>query len=148
MQRLWEWQQMNKTNNSSTISSTGYKNRFKKLIDYAQAHTAPVVTKTEVVKLENYSFEYKEYLETDDEYYWTSTVTVNTSRFDDKWSIRVKTDGTTRATKFGEGYEDLIRALAFYMNTPHYGTPEYDDLLVESFTETAEDFKTYETMWD
>ena len=157
MQRLYEWKQMNTTkattsNNSSAgtsgVAKNKFKNRFKKLIDYAQTHTAPIVTKTEVVKLEEYSFEYKEYLETDDEYYWTSTVTVNTSRFDDKWSIRVKTDETTRATKFGEGYEDLIRALGFYMNTPNYGTPEYDDLLVESLTETAEDFKTYETMWD
>lgn len=148
MQRLWEWQQMNKTNNSSTTSSTGYKNRFKKLIDYAQAHTAPVVTKTEVVKLDNYSFEYKEYFETDDGVKWVSSIEANTSRFDDKWSIRYKTDGTSRATKFGEGYEDLIRAIGFYMNTPNYGTPEYDNLLIESLTETTEDFKTYETMWD
>ena len=148
MQRLWEWKQMNKTNNSSTTSSTGYKNRFKKLIDYAQAHTAPVVTKTEVVKLDNYSFEYKEYFETDDGVKWVSSIEANTSRFDDKWSIRYKTDEILRATKSGEGYEDLIRALGFYMNTPNYGTPEYDNLLVESLTETAEDFKTYETMWD
>lgn len=148
MQRLWEWKQMNKTNNSSTSSSTGYKNRFKKLIDYAQAHTAPVVTKTEVVKLDNYSFEYKEYFETDDGVKWVSSIEANTSRFDDKWSIRYKTDEILRATKSGEGYEDLIRALGFYMNTPNYGTPEYDNLLVESLTETAEDFKTYETMWD
>lgn len=34
------------------------------------------------------------------------------------------------------------------MNTPNYGTPEYDNLLIESLAETAEDFKTYETMWD
>ena len=148
MQRLWEWQQMNKTNNSSTTSSTGYKNRFKKLIDYAQAHTAPVVTKTEVVKLDNYSFEYKEYFETDDGVKWVSSIEASTSRFDNKWSIRIKTDEILRATKSGEGYEDLIRALGFYMNTPIYGTPEYNNLLIESLTETAEDFKTYETMWD
>lgn len=148
MRRLYEWKQMNKTNNSSTSSSTGYKNRFKKLIDYAQAHTAPVVTKTEVVKLDNYSFEYKEYFETDDGVKWVSSIEANTSRFDDKWSIRYKTDEILRATKSGEGYEDLIRALGFYMNAPNYGTPEYDNLLVESLTETAEDFKTYETMWD
>lgn len=148
MQRLYEWKQMNKTNNSSTSSSTGYKNRFKKLIDYAQAHTAPIVTKTEVVRLDNYSFEYKEYFETEDGVEWVASIEASTSRFDNKWSIRVKTDEMLRATKSGEGYEDLIRALGFYMNTPNYGTPEYDNLLVESLTETAEDFKTYETMWD
>lgn len=148
MQRLYEWKQMNKTNNSSTSSSTGYKNRFKKLIDYAQAHTTPIVTKTEVVKLDNYSFQYKEYFETEDGVEWVSSIEASTSRFDNKWSIRVKTDEILRATKSGEGYEDLIRALGFYMNTPNYGTPEYDNLLVESLTETAEDFKTYETMWD
>lgn len=148
MQRLWEWQQMNKTNNSSTTSSTGYKNRFKKLIDYAQAHTAPVVTKTEVVKLDNYSFEYKEYFETDDGVKWVSSVIVNTSRFDDKWAIKHFIDDNFNSSKVGEGYEDLIRAIGFYMNTPNYGTPEYDNLLVESLTETVEDFKTYETMWD
>jgi hypothetical protein len=139
---------MNKTNNSSTSSSTGYKNRFKKLIDYAQAHTAPIVTKTEVVQLDNYYFKYKEYFETEDGIEWVSSIEASTSRFDNKWSIRVKTDEMLRATKSGEGYEDLIRALGFYMNTPNYGTPEYDNLLVESLTETAEDFKTYETMWD
>ncbi len=158
MQRLYEWIQMNTTkvasnNNSSAAGTSGvsknkFKNRFKKLIDYAQTHTAPIVTKTEVVKLEEYSFEYKEYFEAGDGTEWVSTIKANTSRFDDKWSIRVKTDEMLRATKFGEGYEDLIRALGFYMNTPNYGTPEYDNLLVESLTETAEDFKTYETMWD
>lgn len=148
MQRLWEWQQMNKTNNSSTTSSTGYKNRFKKLIDYAQAHTAPVVTKTEVVKLDNYSFEYKEYFETDDGVKWVSSIEANTSRFDDKWAIKHFIDDNFNSSKVGEGYEDLIRAIGFYMNTPNYGTPEYDNLLIESLTETAEDFKTYETMWD
>lgn len=147
MQRLWEWQQMNKTNNSSTTSSTGYKNRFKKLIDYAQAHTAPVVTKTEVVKLDNYSFEYKEYFEKNG-VKWVSSIEANTSRFDDKWAIKHFIDDNFNSSKVGEGYEDLIRALGFYMNTPNYGTPEYDNLLVESLTETAEDFKTYETMWD
>lgn len=147
MQRLWEWQQMNKTNNSSTTSSTGYKNRFKKLIDYAQAHTAPVVTKTEVVKLENYSFEYKEYFEKNG-VKWVSSIEANTSRFDNKWAIKHFIDDNFNSSKVGEGYEDLIRAIGFYMNTPNYGTPEYDNLLVESFTETAEDFKTYETMWD
>lgn len=147
MQQLWEWKQMNKTNNSSTTSSTGYKNRFKKLIDYAQAHTTPIVTKTEVVKLDNYSFEYKEYFEKNGTE-WTSSVIVNTSRFDNKWAIKHFIDDNFNSSKAGEGYEDLIRALGFYMNTPNYGTPEYDNLLVESLTETAEDFKTYETMWD
>lgn len=147
MQRLWEWQQMNKTNNSSTTSSTGYKNRFKKLIDYAQAHTAPIVTKTEVVKLDNYSFEYKEYFEKNG-VKWVSSIEANTSRFDDKWAIKHFIDDNFNSSKVGEGYEDLIRALGFYMNTPNYGTPEYDNLLIESLTETAEDFKTYETMWD
>lgn len=148
MRRLYEWKQMNKTNNSSTTSSTGYKNRFKKLIDYAQTHTAPIVTKTEVVKLDNYFFEYKEYFEATDGTEWVSSITTTISSFDDKWAIKIMTDEMLRAVKTGEGYEDLIRALGFYMNTPNYGTPEYDNLLVESLTETAEDFKTYETMWD
>ena len=147
MRRLYEWKQMNKTNNSSTTSSTGYKNRFKKLIDYAQAHTAPAAVKTEVELLDNYTLHYKEYFEKNGTE-WTSSVIVNTSRFDDKWAIKHFIDDNFNSSKVGEGYEDLIRALGFYMNTPNYGTPEYDNLLVESLTETAEDFKTYETMWD
>lgn len=159
MSRLYEWKQMNNNtsnNNSSNNSSAGtsgastnsYKNRFKKLINYAQTHIAPMVTKTEVVKLEDYSFEYREYYEKNEKSKWVSSVKVNTSRFGDRWSIIAKTDEIRIATKYGEGYEDLLSALAFFINTPHYGTPEYNNLLVESLTETAEDFKTYETMWD
>lgn len=158
MQRLYEWILINTTkaasnNNSSATSSststqpTGYKNRFKKLADYAQSHTAPTVVKTEVVALDSHSLHYKELYKKDGAE-WTTSIIVNISRFDSKWTIRVTTDEILISTKVGEGYEDLIRALGFYMNTPNYGTPEYDNLLVESLTETAEDFKTYETMWD
>ena len=149
MQRLYEWKLMNTVSNSSSAStpSKGYKNRFKKLIDYAQAHTAPTVVKTEVIELENYSFHYKEYFEKNGSE-WTYSTLVNTSRFDDKWAIKVFLDGNFDSSRVGEGYEDLIKALSFYMNTPRYGTSEYNDLLIESFTNTAEDFKTYENMWD
>lgn len=156
MSRLYEWKQMNNNtsnNNSSASSSstsnpsTGYKNRLSKLADYAGAHMTSTAINSTVELLSSHALHYKEYHRQNGKEFNYSII-INLSRFDDKWTIKHFLNDDFDCSQKGEGYEDLLRALAFYMNTPHYGTPEYNNLLVESLTETAEDFKTYETMWD
>jgi hypothetical protein len=53
------------------------------------------------------------------------------SKLTDDWAFQYWIDGKYDSGEQGEGYEDLIRALGFYLNTPSVGTPEYDNLLVE-----------------
>lgn len=150
MPRLYEWKQMNNTsNNNSSASnpSTGYKNRLSKLADYAIAHATPTAIKSDIELLSSHALHFKEYHNLNGKGYSYSVI-INLSRFDGKWTIKHYLNDEYDSLRKGEGYEDLLKSLAFFMNTPKYGTPEYNDLLVESLTETAEDFKTYETMWD
>lgn len=150
MSRLYEWKQMNNTsNNNSSASnpSTGYKNRLSKLADYAIAHATGSAVKSDIELLSSHALYFKEYHNLNGKE-CNYSVIINLSRFDSKWTIKHYLNDEYDCSRKGEGYEDLLSALAFYMNTPNYGTPEYNNLLVESLTETAEDFKTYETMWD
>lgn len=151
MSRLYEWKQMNNTsNNNSSVSNppTGYKNRLSKLADYAGAHMTSTAINSAVELLDSHALHYKEYHRQNDGKEYNFSIIINLSRFDDKWTIKHFLNDEFDCSRKGEGYEDLLSALAFYMNTPPYGTSEYNNLLVESLTETAEDFKTYETMWD
>jgi hypothetical protein len=156
MQRFWEWQVMNSNssgaNTSSTTSSTsssGPKDRikkFKKLIEYARTHVAPAAVKTEVILLTSYHVHYKEYFEKNGTE-WTSSIIVRASRFDDTWGIQSFIDDHLEDAQTGEGFENLIAALGFYINTPSPGTPEYDDILTES-VDISDELKIYNTLWD
>ena len=154
MRRLYEWKVMTNSQNASntnTGSSTQpavntYKNRFTKLIDYAKAHKSSTAVRTEAKKITSNSFHYTEHHNANGSE-WDIDISVAISRFNSAWALNYYIDGVLDSDEDGTGYEDLIRALSFYMNTPSVGTPEYDNLLVESMS-TIEDFKTYESLWD
>lgn len=154
MRRLYEWKVMTNSQNASNtnISSSGqaavntYKNRFTKLIDYAKAHKSSTAVRTEAKKITSNSFHYMEHHNANGSE-WDIDISVAISRFNGTWALNYYIDGVLDSDEDGTGYEDLIRALSFYMNTPNHGTPEYNDLLVESMS-TIEDFKTYESLWE
>ena len=47
-----------------------------------------------------------------------------------------------------DNYDNFVKAIEPYMFLPDGGTPEYDELLTESIFSIADDFKTYENLWD
>lgn len=151
MRRLHEWVAMNKTNTTSNNSSTqsnSYKNRFKKLVSYTQTHAVPMLDKSEVELLDTHALHYKQYFKGSGGVNWTSALIINISRFDTKWTIKYFIDDDFKDSRTGNDYDNLIRALSFYLNLPNPGTSDYDDLLVESINNITEEFKDYENLWD
>jgi hypothetical protein len=156
MRRLYEWRDAkgNKVNINSTsatsnsskqINDKDYKNRFTKLLDYVKAHSK--AERTEIKQLNSNGFHYAEH-HNDKGHGWDIDLLVATSKVTYDWAFQYYVDGKYNDGKQGEGYEDLIRALSFYINTPSVGTPEYDNLLIESKSSTIDEFKTYENLWD
>lgn len=152
MRRLREWKVMNPSpgnsvTGSTTSASKNYKNRFTKLLDYAEAQGKPaIVVKTEIKNITNNSFHYTVYYEKNNSK-WTADLLVATSKFTDDWTVQFYRDGELIGSKHGKGYEDLLNALSFYLEIPLVGTPEYDNLLIESKS-TADDFREYDSLWD
>ena len=166
--RLREWKIMNasqptgqsasqSTTNTKTTAATSstknsnnrdYKNRFKKLLDYVQAHSN--AERDEIKKLDNNGFHYSEHYNIKGIEY-DSDLVVTVSRFTDDWSFKYFMDGSAYGKQQGKGYEDLIRALSFYVNTPSVGTTEYDNLLTECVVvknNAVDGFKLYENLWN
>lgn len=146
MRRLYEWKVMNSQSATSQTTDKIYKNRFTKIIDYAKAHKSSTAVRTEVKRITNNSFHYTEHHNSKGSE-WDVDIVVVTSKFDYNWTLQYYVDGKYESGEVGTGYEDLLRALAFYINTPNHGTPEYNNLLVESKS-TIEDFRAYENLWD
>lgn len=162
--RLREWKLMNvnqsttsqSTTKTTTASSTGtfnfnnrdYKNRFKKLLDYVKARSR--AERKEIKKLDNNNFHYSEH-HNEKGHEWDTDILVVTSKFTDDWAFQYHIDGEYDSGEQGEGYEDLIRALSFYINIPSVGTAEYSNLLTEwvaAKNNVADDFENYESLWD
>lgn len=157
--RLREWKTMNASQSttsqsttkttaaaSSTSNNKDYKNRFKKLLDYVQAHSK--AERKEIKRLTNNSFHYSEH-HNEKGCEWDTNILVII--FSDDWAFHYYIDGQYDSGEQGEGYEDLIRALSFYINTPSVGTAEYNNLLTEWVAmknNVADDFENYENLWD
>lgn len=135
---LLEWVDANgnKTNTKNSTSTfniptpipeTGYKEKFKKLLNYHKQHVGSNVTFTEIIKLNNYGFEYKEQLLT------TSGVSKHVIEVDinddGEWYIYVWHDGFNVAANFGKGFEDLLKGLRKHLTIPVESSTEYQKLL-------------------
>lgn len=145
MRRLREWKAMQKASTTPT-SNNNYRNRFTKLLTYAQAHKPATVVKTLITNITNNSFHYTVYYEKNNSK-WTTDLLVATSRFSDSWAVQFARDGEVLINKSGNGYEELLLALNFFIDVPAIGSSEYKNLLVESAA-LIDEFKEYETLWD
>lgn len=131
---------------TSKLSKTN-KEKFKELTDYMKANANRVVDKAEVVRLDDGGFTYKEHrvsAATNSEF--TLTVLVGYSRFNSQWRSEIYMDTTLVEEKSGNGFNELLRCLDNYFNTPLIGSIEYKDLCESA--SFADDFKTYENLWD
>jgi hypothetical protein len=131
---------------SKTAATKNYKNRFTKILNYAKAHKEPTAVRAEIKKVDNHFFHYMVHYKKDSSE-WETDLLVAVSRFTDVWTYQFHRDGELISTKHGAGYEELLNALRFFIEIPPAGTPDYNDLLIES-VELAKEFKEYETLWD
>lgn len=126
---LREWQYMNKP----AANTSSYKKRFTKLINYHISHASSELERIVRKAIKDDSFFLGEhYNNGSDEF--DRDIIVNIDKNND-WSFSVFLDGKETAHETGSSWEDLIRALSFYFETPDVGTEDYDDLLTESLNE-------------
>jgi len=149
---LVEWIVMNNSTTSSSqpasvVSSKTNKEKFIELIAYMVNHKASDVIATEESRLDNTGFHYKEHHKPANEKDHEIEVKVGCSRFKDLFSIYIFKDGKQIMTYMASGWEELLKYLKGYFSVPSYGSPEHKSLC-ESASSIAEDFKTYENLWD
>ena len=148
---LTEWVTMKNNSNASSqpASSTkgGYWERFNKLIYYHVTHKGRDVDKIVRTKVSKDGFHYTEH-HRGGVLGYEYDVVVNIDLATDHWTFQTSVDGKPRLGGAGDGYLELLKELRKHMNLPAEGTNEYDNLLTESISSIADDFKTYENLWD
>ena len=145
---LTEWQLMNPPKASqpaSTASSKTNKEKFTELVAYMQKHKDSSVIFTSVNGPTDTGFEYEEQkaFANGDEYNLSLEVECKSGNL---FFIHLDMDGKRIATKSAVGWEDLLLKIKTHFYVPKMGSPEYKSL-TESLS-IAEDFKTYENLWD
>jgi hypothetical protein len=161
---LREWQYMNKpagstasnTGSAQATSSTFYRDKFKKLLDYHVSKSRKPggfysVLNHKVDKLiedaTKASFSYwEERMDNSDGTVSEFSISVWYYKTTKAWTFKVWVDGREVANKSGSGFNDLINDLSARLATPLKGSREYQDLL--ECASTADDFKLYENLWD
>lgn len=151
MRRLYEWKDAkgNKVslNNSTTAaSSKTNKEKFKELTDYMATHKGSLVTKAEIVRLDDGGFTYKEYWKSTVGQDYMLTLLVGYSRFNSSWRFELYIDTDIIKEVQGSGWEELLEKLEKYFHVPKAGSKEYKSLC--EVLSIAEDFKLYENLWD
>jgi hypothetical protein len=126
---LREWQYMNKP----AANSSGYKKRFEKLIKYHIDHASSELERIIRKDIKEDSFHLGEHYNTGKGEF-DRDIIVDIDK-NNNWSFSVFLDGKELVQKTGTSWEDLLRALSFYLYTPNVETPEYDELLTESLNE-------------
>lgn len=133
---LTEWVEIK--NNSST-STASFKNRLKKLYDYIVKH----VDKRFVERVE------LETLTDDTLRYIIYTTNLMSTRFiirinpsTEAWNVRI-TGTAANINTTGTGWEELLKN-----RNVAKSSSEYSNLLTESVSSIAYDFKVYENLWD
>lgn len=137
---------------SSAVSSTGntssgYKERFEKLLDYHIAHKDKDVVKILQKDIQPWVFHYSEQHKGEFEGGYKKDVIASFNK-DGAWNFMIFMDSKQIKEKHGIGWDNFVWDISFYLNLPEVTTdPEYQDLL-ESAGSIADDFKLYENLWD
>ena len=134
-----------------TVSSTkgGYWERFNKLLFYHVNHKSPAVDKVIRTKVSKDGFHYTEHVRAGTTGFDKDVVVNIDLAATENWKLQTYIDGKPHIGGTGYGYVNLLKELRKYLSLPAEGTPEYTKLLTESLDSSfAEDFKTYENLWD
>ena len=139
--RLNEWQDAkgNKVNitspatsqgTSSGSSTTGFKKRFEKLLDYAKNHKGPEINKAEVKSLSDDGFFYTEKIRGGYSYY-DRDIQVYIGSQTEAWRLKIYIDNEINEDLAGQGWPELLKTLRAYITVPVTTTLEYKELLTE-----------------
>lgn len=151
MRRLSEWTTTPPSAKSNS-SSGSYKEKFEKLLDYHKKHKAYFVDRSEIKYIREDGFHYMDHVKhAGEEFDHDVIVNLNINKINNQadWTISVFKNGSHVVAKshYGTGYEDLVNSLRDSLAIPPRGSSAYDEL-VESVNNFADDFKTYETLWN
>jgi hypothetical protein len=157
---LREWQYMNKTsttsNSAQATSSTFYRDKFKKLLDYHiskslksggfyQVLNHKVDLLTEDSNMASFIY-WEERMNNSDGTLSEFSINVRYYKNAKAWTFKVYVDGREVANKTDTGFNELISDLSARLATPLRGTKEWQELL--ECASAADDFKLYENFWD
>ena len=145
---------LNKSNNTSTVTSRTYTDRFYDIIDYHKQHLQPNVTNfviDDVVEDATnaifYITETHQIGKTFHERKVLAAVSKNKGQ-PEPWVVVVYKDKNLDYNNQGYGYTTLLDTLSKVMQLPGTGTAEFDKLLEYSVNTFAEDFECYDTLWN
>lgn len=140
-------------NKTSTIApaTKSNKEKFEELVKYIEKYQVPYITKTEIIRLNDISLQYKLYHKSPGIKEYTITLDLHHSRFLNDWQFTVYKNENYLDDATGKGWEELLKALrdsefGVYAIIPKPGSKEYESL-AESASIAAE-FKEYENLWD
>lgn len=139
---LTEWVEM-KNNNSSG----SYKKRFEKLIKYHIDHASSELESITKKDIRDNYFRLSEHYNTGLSEF-DRDIVVSYDKDSDTFFLRIFVDNKEVYSKLCNSYKEFVEAAEGYMFLPDSGTKEYDDLLAESYFSIADDFKTYENLWN
>lgn len=134
---------------SSTLSTTGYKDKFKKLLDFNEKHMRNNVINAEIKNLNDYGFHYYELCTDSSGSKYERDVLVGISNDNDRWAIiECKNKQTVNSENGSGGFSELLKTLGMYIKRPPLGTLEYRNILESNEGTFAGEFKLYESLWD
>ena len=131
---------------SLELSSKTNKEKFKELTDYMIKNKSSETAKAVVVRLDDGGFTYKEYRKSPSGQDFTLTLLVGYSRFSPQWKYELYLDTDLEEERSGNGFNYLIFELYKHFSVPKVGSPEHDSICESA--SFADDFKTYENLWD
>ena len=156
---LTEWvdksgKKVSTTSTTSSTSSTFYKDKFKKLLDYHIANDYHIKQggghgTIEVLSEDKGKALFK-YRETWEDGSGSERETVTAAAYfkeDSTWWVVRFVDGKQKEDFIGDSFNELVKKLYRYFTLPATNSSEYQ-ALVEETSSIADDFKTYENLWD
>ena len=156
VESLNEWHLMNPPKSSQPASSTTlYKDKFKKLLDYHLSNDYHIKHGSSQGTVELLSedsdkalFKYRETWEDGGGNKHETITGIAYFKKDASWWILRMIDGEQKESIDGNDFNELVKKLYRYFTLPPTNSSEYQALLEEVDSAIANDFKTYENLWD
>lgn len=132
---LREWKYINNSTTNSVYTSSGeFRSRLKKLATMTYRYKSSQVDSVDIITLADNEIKFIEFFKNGA----TAEYEISIKPTTEAWNLIIYTtddlDGRKKVFDgSGTGWEALIKELRYYITLPTVGTPEYKDLLTESF---------------
>ncbi len=145
---LVEWVAM-KNNSSASQPTKTNKEKFTELLQYMVDHKLSTVVKTDISKLDEDGFTYRELrhpVGLEQAYELATIVNYGYGKKNSSWQVSIYKSGRNIDVFTGEGWDELLGALDTRYNVPARGSIEYKSICESA--SFADDFKLYENLWN